>query len=73
VICEHTDRDIFTTWSGDTLLREVAVRSEKYNYQVPAFLIMYSCTAHSCDDFDEMCTDNGVIPIFIPLICHFSG
>jgi hypothetical protein len=47
-------------------------RREKYNYRGSVFL-MDNCMAHSGDDFEETRTDNGVIPIFIPPICHFSG
>jgi hypothetical protein len=62
----YIDRDIFITWLSDTFVPEVAVRREKYNYSGPVFLIMDNCTSHSGDDFEEMCTENGIIPILIP-------
>jgi hypothetical protein len=68
----YIGRHICITWFHDTVLQEVEVRREKYNYRGSVFL-MGNCMAHSGDDFEETRTDHGVIRIFIPPICHFSG
>jgi hypothetical protein len=61
----YIDREIFEDWFGDTFVAEVVERRNKYNYQGPAYPIMFHCSAHSGDTFLALCRAQSIITVFI--------
>jgi hypothetical protein len=58
--------NIFQDWFMNTFCTELQRRREMYEYWGPAFLILDGCTAHHGPNFEQLCQENSVQPIFLP-------
>jgi hypothetical protein len=60
------DIEIFNDWFRDTFIPELIARRQRFTYQGPAFLILDNCTSHRGGEFDALCRDHLVVPIWLP-------
>jgi hypothetical protein len=60
------DIEIFNDWFRDTFTPELGARRQRFAYRGPAFLIADNCTAHRGLEFDALCRDHMVVPIWLP-------
>jgi hypothetical protein len=61
------DRALFERWFVNIFLKEIAERRPESHYDGPAMLIIDGCTAHDGDFFLDLCMEQNIIPIPIPL------
>jgi hypothetical protein len=60
------DQDIFLFWARNHLVPDFQRRREELQYDGPAVLILDGCTAHAGAEFEQLCTDNKIICVFLP-------
>jgi hypothetical protein len=60
------DTDIFEDWIKDTFVPEVERRRTALNCNDVAYLILDNCSSHKGANFQAMCRDHRIAPIFIP-------
>jgi hypothetical protein len=57
---------MFDDWFRDIFIPELDARRQRFVYQGPAFLIIDNSTAHRGLEFDALCRDHMVVPIWLP-------
>jgi hypothetical protein len=59
--------DIFNDWGKETFVPELIDRRRKWSSDGPAFFLLHNCSAHPGDDFTEICEQNRIVSVFLPL------
>jgi hypothetical protein len=57
---------IFADWMQRIFIPELMKRRGAYSYHGPAFLILDNCSVHTKADFTDLCSVNGIVPVFLP-------
>jgi hypothetical protein len=62
----YVETSIFNDWFKNIFVPEIERRRDVYSYNSLIYLMLDNCSPHTNDDFNTLCSEFGVIPVFLP-------